>query len=238
MCSYSETLDSLMETMFPPLPVADHLGAVVSRAGRRQVRIAETEKYAHVTFFLNGGEEREMPGEERVLVPSPRVATYDLQPEMAAPAVTDRAVGAIAGGRFDLIVVNYANTDMVGHSGDLGAAMAAVAAVDGCLGRLAGAIEAAGGALLITADHGNAERMRSSDGSMPHTAHTDGPVPAVLVGAGGLALRDGALADVAPTLLDLMGLPAPAAMTGRSLLVPAARPRDERATRRRPARAP
>ena len=235
MCSYSETLDSLMETMFPPLPVADHLGAVVSRAGRRQVRIAETEKYAHVTFFLNGGEEREMPGEEHVLVPSPRVATYDLQPEMAAPAVTDRAVDAIAGGRFDLIVVNYANTDMVGHSGDLAAAIAAVAAVDGCLGRLAGAIEAAGGALLITADHGNAERMRSSDGSMPHTAHTDGPVPAVLVGAGGLALRDGGLADVAPTLLDLIGLPAPAAMTGRSLLVPVA---DAGARRRRPARAP
>ena len=199
------------------------------------MRIAETEKYAHVTFFLNGGEEREMPGEERVLVPSPRVATYDLQPEMAAPAVTDRAVDAIAGGRFDLIVVNYANTDMVGHSGDLGAAMAAVAAVDGCLGRLAGAIEAAGGALLITADHGNAERMRSSDGSMPHTAHTDGPVPAVLVGAGVLALRDGTLADVAPTLLDLMGLPAPAAMTGRSLLVPVA---DAGARSRRPARAP
>ena len=238
MCSYSETLDSLMETMFPPLPVADGLGAVVSQAGRRQVRIAETEKYAHVTFFLNGGEEREMPGEERVLVPSPRVATYDLQPEMAAPAVTDRAVDAIAGGRFDLIVVNYANTDMVGHTGDLAAAMAAVAAVDGCLGRLAGAIEAAGGALLVTADHGNAERMRAADGSMPHTAHTDGPVPAVLAGPSGLALRDGALADVAPTLLDLMGLPAPAAMTGRSLLVPAARPRDERATRRRPARAP
>ena len=235
MGSYSETLDSLIEPMFPPLPVADHLGAVVSRAGLRQVRIAETEKYAHVTFFLNGGEERKMPGEERVLVPSPRVATYDLQPEMAAPEVTDRAVDAIAGGRFDLIVVNYANTDMVGHTGDLAAAMAAVAAVDGCLGRLAGAIEAAGGALLVTADHGNAERMRSPDGSTPHTAHTDGPVPAVLVGAGDLALGDGTLADVAPTLLDLMGLPAPAAMTGRSLLVSVA---DAGVRSRRPARAP
>ena len=221
MCSYSETLDSLIEPMFPPRPVADGLGAVVSRAGLRQLRIAETEKYAHVTFFLNGGEEREMPGEERVLVPSPRVATYDLQPEMAAPAVTDRAVAAIAGGCFDLIVVNYANADMVGHTGDLAAAMAAVAALDGCLGRLAGAVEAACGALLVTADHGNAERMRAADGSTPHTAHTDGPVPAVLASPPGLALRDGALADVAPTLLDLMGLPAPAAMTGRSLLVPA-----------------
>ena len=217
MCSYSENLDRLMETMFPPLPVADGLGAVVSRAGLRQLRVAETEKYAHVTFFLNGGEEREMPGEERVLVPSPKVATYDVQPEMSAPEVTDRVVEAIAGDRFDLIVVNYANTDMVGHTGDLSAAMTAVAAVDRCLGRLAGAVEAANGALLITADHGNAEQMRGADGRTPHTAHTHGPVPAALAGAPGVALRDGALSDVAPTVLDLMGLPAPAAMTGRSL---------------------
>ena len=203
--------------MFPPQRVADGLGAVVSRAGLRQLRIAETEKYAHVTFFLNGGEEREMPGEERALVPSPKIATYDMQPEMSAPEVTDRVVEAIAGGRFDLIVVNYANTDMVGHTGDLNAAMAAVAAVDRCLGRLAGAVEAAGGALLITADHGNAEQMRGADGETPHTAHTHGPVPAVLAGAPGMALRDGGLADIAPTVLDLMGLPAPAAMTGRSM---------------------
>ena len=217
MCSYSETLDRLTETMFPPQRVADGLGAIVCDAGLRQLRIAETEKYAHVTFFLNGGEEREMPGEERVLVPSPRVATYDLKPEMSAPEVTDRVVEAIAGGRFDLIVVNYANTDMVGHTGDLNAAMAAVAAVDRCLGRVAGVVEAAGGALLITADHGNAEQMRGADSDTPHTAHTHGPVPAVLAGAPGMALRDGGLADVAPTVLDLMGLPAPAAMTGRSM---------------------
>ena len=222
MCSYSETLDRLAETLFPPLQVTDHLGDVVSRAGLRQLRVAETEKYAHVTFFLNGGEEKEMPGEERVLVPSPKVATYDLQPEMSAPAVTDRAVEAIVGGRFDLIVVNYANTDMVGHSGNLDAAMAAVRAVDRCLGRLAGAVVDAGGALLITADHGNAERMRGADGTTPHTAHTDGPVPAVLVGAPGLALGDGGLSDIAPTVLDLMGLPAPAAMTGS--LVDGSRP--------------
>ena len=222
LCSYSAALDRLIEPMFPPVQVTDHLGAVVSAAGLRQLRIAETEKYAHVTFFLNGGEEREMPGEERVLVPSPRVATYDLQPEMAAPEVTDGVVDAIAGGGFDLIVANYANTDMVGHTGDLAAAMAAVAAVDRCLGRLAGAVEAAGGALLITADHGNAECMRGGDGATPHTAHTHGPVPAVLAGPQGLALRDGALADIAPTVLELMGLAAPAAMTGRSLLVPAA----------------
>ena len=222
LCSYSEALDDVIEPMFPPLPVADHLGAVVSGAGLRQVRIAETEKYAHVTFFLNGGQERAMPGEERILVPSPKVATYDLKPEMAAPEVTAHVVEAIAGGRFDLIVVNYANTDMVGHTGDLAAAMAAVAAVDHCLGRLADAVEAAGGALLITADHGNAEQMRGSDGATPHTAHTHGPVPAVLVGAGGLALRDGTLADIAPTVLELMGLPLPAAMTGHSLALPAA----------------
>ena len=215
MCSYSESLDRLAGTMFPPQQVADGLGAVVSRAGLRQLRIAETEKYAHVTFFLNGGEEREMAGEERVLVPSPKVATYDLKPEMSAAEVTDGVVEAIAGGRFDLIVVNYANTDMVGHTGDLNAAMAAVAAVDRCLGRLAGTVEAAGGALLITADHGNAEKMQ--DGETPHTAHTHGAVPAVLAGAPGVALRDGALADIAPTVLDLMGLAQPAAMTGRSL---------------------
>ena len=237
MCSYSETLDGLMETLFPPLAVTDHLGAVVSRAGLRQLRLAETEKYAHVTFFLNGGEEKEMPGEERVLVPSPRVATYDLKPEMSAAAVTDRAVDAIAGGRFDLIVVNYANTDMVGHSGNLGAAMAAVAAVDRCLGRLTEAVETAGGALLITADHGNAERMRGADGETPHTAHTNGPVPAVLAGAPGVALGDGALADVAPTVLDLMGLPAPAAMTGRSLACPTPAADAARVTRRQPAQA-
>ena len=221
MCSYSEALDRLAETLFTPLQVTDHLGEVVSCAGLRQLRVAETEKYAHVTFFLNGGEEKEMPGEERVLVPSPKVATYDLQPEMSAVAVTDHVVEAIAGGRFDLIVVNYANTDMVGHSGNLDAAMAAVAAVDRCLGRLASAVEEADGALLITADHGNAERMRGVDGETPHTAHTKGPVPAVLVGAPGVALGDGALSDVAPTVLDLMGLPAPAAMTGRSLTSPA-----------------
>ncbi|MDE0390140.1 MAG: 2,3-bisphosphoglycerate-independent phosphoglycerate mutase [Rhodospirillales bacterium] len=237
MCSYSETLDRLTDTLFPPLQVTDHLGEVVSRAGLRQLRVAETEKYAHVTFFLNGGKEREMPGEKRVLVPSPKVATYDLQPEMSAPAVTDRTVEAIAGGRFDLIVVNYANTDMVGHSGNLDAAMAAVAAVDRCLGRLAGAVEEAGGALLITADHGNAERMRGTDGTTPHTAHTDGPVPAVLVGAPGLALGDGGLPDIAPTVLDLMGLPAPAAMSGSSLAYPASAADATPVKRRQPAQA-
>ena len=237
MCSYSETLDRLAETMFPPQQVADGLGAVVAQAGLRQLRIAETEKYAHVTFFLNGGEEREMPGEERVLVPSPKVATYDLKPEMSAPEVTDRVVDAIAGDRFDLIVVNYANTDMVGHTGDLNAAMAAVVAVDRCLSRVADAVEATGGALLITADHGNAEQMRGADSDTPHTAHTHGPVPAVLAGAPGIALRDGALADVAPTVLDLLGLSAPAAMTGRSMAYATAASEAARVTRPRQSQA-
>ena len=237
MCSYSETLDRLAETLFPPLAVSGHLGEVVAHAGLRQLRVAETEKYAHVTFFLNGGVEREMPGEERELVPSPKVATYDLQPEMSASAVTDRVVEAVAGGRFDLIVVNYANTDMVGHSGNLDAAMAAVAAVDRCLGLLARAVEEADGALLITADHGNAERMRGTDGETPHTAHTDGPVPTVLVGAPGLALGDGALSDIAPTVLDLMGLPVPAAMTGRSLAYPEPAAHATPVRRRQPAQA-
>ena len=237
MCSYSESLDRLAETLFSLQQVAEGLGAVVSDSGLRQLRIAETEKYAHVTFFLNGGQEREMPGEERVLVPSPKVATYDLQPEMSAAEVTDCVVEAIAGVRFDLIVVNYANADMVGHTGDLDAAMAAVAAVDRCLGRLAAAIEEAGGALLVTADHGNAEQMRGADSETPHTAHTHGPVPAVLVGAPGVALRDGGLADVAPTVLDLMGLPAPAAMSGRSLAFCAPASDAAQATRPRQSRA-
>lgn len=220
MCGYSDRLDGLLDTMLPTAPVTDGLGAVVSGAGLRQLRIAETEKYAHVTYFLNGGEERTMPGEERTLVPSPKVATYDRAPEMSAAAVTRGAVEAVAGGRFDLIVVNYANPDMVGHSGALDATIAAVAAVDRCLGRLVEAVEAAGGALLVTADHGNAETMRGPDGATPHTAHTHNPVPAVLVGGPDAGLRDGGLRDVAPTVLDLMGLAIPAAMTGRSLVVP------------------
>ncbi len=218
MSVYSDALDSLMDSLFRPLRVADGLGETVSRAGLRQFRIAETEKYAHVTFFLNGGEERTFAGEERALVPSPPVATYDRQPEMSAPEVTDRAVAAIAGGRFELIVINYANPDMVGHTGDLDAAIAACAAVDRCLGRLEETVEAVGGALLVTADHGNAEVMRSVEDGAPQTAHSENPVPAVLVGASGLGLADGGLADVAPTLLALMGLDAPGAMTGRSLL--------------------
>jgi len=182
--------------------------------------VAETEKYAHVTFFFNGGRETPFDGEERLLVPSPDVATYDLKPEMAAVDVTDRLTAAIGEGVHDLIVVNYANGDMVGHTGDMSAAIRAVETVDQCLGRLAEAVAMAGGALLVTADHGNADRMRDPETGQPHTAHTTFPVPVVLMGGppGANRLHDGRLADVAPTLLALMGLPQPKAMTGRPLL--------------------
>ena len=183
-----------------------------------QLRIAETEKYAHVTFFLNGGREAVYPGEERILVPSPRVATYDLKPEMSAVEVTDKLVQAIESGRFDLLVVNYANGDMVGHTGKLEAAIKAVQCIDGCLGRLETAVRKRGGVLLITADHGNLEKMRDGATGQPHTAHTMNLVPVILVNGRAPALRDGRLADVAPTVLGLLGLPRPEEMTGRSLL--------------------
>ena len=223
MTSYSAALDRLLRVLFRPTPPRRVLGQVVAAAGLKQLRIAETEKHAHVTFFLNGGRERKFRGEARILVPSPEVATYDLQPEMSAFEVTDRLVEAIAGGGFDLIVANYANTNMVGHSGDLRAAIAAVEAVDRSLGRLEAAVRRAGGALLITADHGNAEQMHDPATAGPHTAHTLNPVPIVLAGAPArvTGLADGRLADVAPTVLALMGLPRPAEMTGRSLLIEA-----------------
>ncbi len=228
LTEYSTELNRFVKTLFPPEDLADTFGEVVSRAGLTQLRIAETEKYAHVTFFFNGGRETEFPGESRILVPSPKVATYDLKPEMSAPEVTDRLVEAIDQGRFDVIVVNFANTDMVGHTGDVAAATKAVEAVDRCLGRLAEAVRRAGGSLLITADHGNAEMMRDPATGQPHTAHTLNPVPLLLVNppAGIVGLEDGRLADIAPTLLQLLGLRQPAAMTGRPLLRRAA----ERAT--------
>ncbi|MBX9700902.1 MAG: 2,3-bisphosphoglycerate-independent phosphoglycerate mutase [Acetobacteraceae bacterium] len=219
LTEYSQALNAHLGTLFAPQSMADILGAVVAGAGRTQLRMAETEKYPHVTYFLNGGEEREYPGESRIMVPSPKVATYDLQPEMSAPELTERAVAAIDGGKHDLIVLNFANPDMVGHTGSLAAAIRAVETVDAGLGRIAEAVRRQGGALLVTADHGNCEMMRDPATGGPHTAHTTNPVPVLLMGGPpGATLRDGRLADVAPTLLQLMGLPQPAAMTGRSLL--------------------
>jgi 2,3-bisphosphoglycerate-independent phosphoglycerate mutase len=218
MTQYSKQLDALMGTIFPPQSLANVLGQVVAEAGRSQLRMAETEKYAHVTYFLNGGEEEPYRGEDRIMVPSPKVATYDLKPEMSAPELTDKAVEAIGSGRYDLIVLNYANPDMVGHTGNLAAAVQAVEAVDAGLGRIAEATAKAGGALLVTADHGNCETMRDPETGGPHTAHTTNPVPVLLLGGGNISLAEGRLADVAPTLLELMGLSQPTEMTGRSLL--------------------
>lgn len=228
MAEYSSGLARRMSAMYAPQSLANMMGEVVSKAGRTQLRIAETEKYAHVTFFFNGGEEKEWPGEKRILVPSPKVATYDLQPEMSAPEMTDKLVAAIGSGEFDFIVVNYANCDMVGHSGILKAAIKAVETVDTCLGRVAEAVEKAHGALLVTADHGNCECMLDPVTGQAHTAHTLNPVPVYVLDSrlpgrnAPVAVHDGKLADVAPTLLELMGLAAPPEMTGRSLIaVPA-----------------
>ena len=223
MTRYSDHLAGWIRVLFAPQSLDDLLGDVVSAAGRRQLRMAETEKYPHVTYFLNGGRETVLPGEDRIMVPSPKVATYDLQPEMSAPELTDRAVAAIASGQYDLIVLNFANPDMVGHTGDLAAAIRAVETVDAGLGRIEAALRDAGGVLLATADHGNCEMMRDPDSGAPHTAHTLNRVPVLLSGLPvgalpGAALHDGRLADLAPTLLALLGLAQPALMTGRSLL--------------------
>ena len=224
LTEYSSGLNRFMATIFPPEDLKDTFGEVVADHGLTQLHIAETEKYAHVTFFFNGGKEDELKGETRILVPSPKVATYDLQPEMSAPEVTDKLIDAIENARFDVIIVNYANTDMVGHTGDLKAAITAVEAVDKCLGRLSDAVVKAGGVMLITADHGNAEQMRDEETGQAHTAHTLNPVPLILVNAPAnvTGLSDGKLADIAPTLLDLMKIPQPAAMTGHPLLLSAA----------------
>jgi 2,3-bisphosphoglycerate-independent phosphoglycerate mutase len=222
MTEYSSKLSPLLLTLFPPEPLTRIFGEVISEAGLTQLRIAETEKYAHVTFFFNGGREQEFPGEERILVPSPKVATYDQKPEMSAPEVTDKLLEAIASDKFDVIVVNYANTDMVGHTGDIAAAMRAVETVDSCVGKIADAVLARGGAMVITADHGNAEQMFDDDTHQPHTAHTLNLVPLIVASAAfkGMkpAIPEGKLGDVAPTLLHLLGLPQPKEMTGRSLL--------------------
>ncbi len=220
MVEYSTELNKFLSTLFPPKDIKDGMGELVARAGLKQLRIAETEKYPHVTFFFNGGVETPYPGEERILVPSPKVATYDLQPEMSADEVTDKVVAAIDSGVFDLVVINYANCDMVGHSGILAAAIKAVEAVDRGLGRLIAAVKRQGGVALVTADHGNCEMMYDPETKGPHTAHTLNRVPMLLANAPAqvTGLADGKLADVAPTLLALMGVPQPGVMDGQSLL--------------------
>jgi 2,3-bisphosphoglycerate-independent phosphoglycerate mutase len=218
MTAYSDALAPFMTTLFAHERIGDLLGQIVSAWGMKQLRIAETEKYPHVTYFFNGGIETPFPGEDRIMVPSPKVATYDLQPEMSAAEVTDKAVEAINSGTYDMIVLNFANPDMVGHTGILSAAITALEAVDKGLGAIWEAIQAQGGALVITADHGNAEMMRDPETGGPHTAHTTNPVPVLCAGGPeGIRLHDGALSDVAPTLLKLMGLPQPGAMTGQPL---------------------
>lgn len=203
---------------YPPESLHNTLAEVLAVNGKTQLRIAETEKYAHVTFFFNGGVEQPVPGEERILIPSPKVATYDLQPEMSCPALTAKLVEAIGSDRFDVIICNIANPDMVGHTGSLPAAIKAAEAVDVALGAVRNAVEAAGGVLLVTADHGNVELMRDPETGEPHTAHTVGPVYFVLCGHAGPLRSGGSLRDIAPTLLDLLTLPQPSEMTGRSLI--------------------
>lgn len=219
MVEYSTELNALLPALFPAESLSNILGELVSGAGMTQLRIAETEKYAHVTFFFNGGREQVYDGEDRILIPSPRVATYDLQPEMSAYGVTDALVAAIESEKYDMIIANYANGDMVGHTGIMEAAMKAAEAVDTCLGRVEAAIRKVGGTMLVTADHGNAELMRDQVTDEPYTAHTVGKVQIVLVnGPSGTRLTDGRLADVAPTLLALMTMPQPVDMTGTSML--------------------
>jgi 2,3-bisphosphoglycerate-independent phosphoglycerate mutase len=221
MTEYSSAHKAWLKTLFPPEELTHIYGEVVSDAGLTQLRIAETEKYAHVTFFFNGGEEKLFKGEERILVPSPKVATYDLKPEMSAFEVTDKLEEAILSEKFDTIIVNYANGDMVGHTGIMEAAIKAVEAVDTCMDRIEKAVQKVGGTMLVTADHGNAELMKDPTTGAPYTAHTVGAVQAVLVSPPDdvKALKDGRLADIAPTLLELLGLTKPSEMSGESLLV-------------------
>ena len=207
-----------VEVAFPRVLVNNGLGEYLSKMGMTQLRIAETEKYAHVTFFFNGGSETVFPGEDRVLIPSPKVATYDLQPEMSAPEVCEKCVERIESGAYDVIILNFANCDMVGHTGVFDAAVKAVETVDTCVGKVVDATLKMGGIAMITADHGNAEQMVEPDGS-PMTAHTTNPVPFILCGAGSELRADGRLADIAPTMLDVMGLACPPEMDGKTLIV-------------------
>ena len=218
MTPYDETMPNV-EVAFKKEEITNTLGEYISQKGLTQLRIAETEKYAHVTFFFNGGKEEQYEGEDRILVPSPKVETYDLKPEMSAPEVTDKVVEAINSGKYDAIILNYANPDMVGHTGKLEAAVKALECLDSCVKKVVDAIKENGGVLLITADHGNSEMMVDYKTGEPYTAHTTNPVPLVMVGGANKKLKEGRLADLAPTMLELMGLEKPAEMTGDSLLL-------------------
>jgi 2,3-bisphosphoglycerate-independent phosphoglycerate mutase len=216
LTEYSKEFD--VSIAFPPERLANGFGEYLAAQGMRQLRLAETEKYAHVTFFFNGGREETFAGEERILVPSPKVATYDLQPEMSAPLVADNLVAAIESGKYDAIICNFANPDMVGHTGIYEAAVEAIETIDRCLGRIMDALQRSGGELLITADHGNAEQMVDRTTGQPHTAHTNNPVPLIYVGRRALLHEHGALCDIIPTMLQIMGLEQPSEMSGRSLV--------------------
>ncbi len=218
MTPYDETMPNV-HIAFKKEALSNTFGEYISRKGFTQLRIAETEKYAHVTFFFNGGEEKQYKGEDRILVPSPKVETYDLKPEMSAYEVTDKVLEAIESKKYNAIILNYANPDMVGHTGSLEAAVKAIETIDECVGKVVEAVEKVNGVLLITADHGNAEQMIDYKTGEPHTAHTTNPVPLMLVGMKDATLKPGKLADLAPTMLDIMGLPKPEEMTGESIIV-------------------
>lgn len=215
--NYDATIENV-HIAFKEEELKNTYGEVIAKNGLKQLRIAETEKYAHVTFFFNGGEEKQYEGEDRILIPSPKVATYDLQPEMSAFEVTDKVVEAIHSEKYDTIILNYANPDMVGHTGSLEAAIKALEAIDKCVERVVEAVQEKEGILLITADHGNSEQMVDYTTGEPHTAHTTNPVPLILVGKDA-KLKEGRLADLAPTMLDIMGIEKPKEMTGNSLIV-------------------
>lgn len=217
--NYDETMPNV-KIAFKKEPLVNTFGEVISKNGMTQLRIAETEKYAHVTFFFNGGEEKQYPGEDRILVPSPKVATYDLQPEMSACEVTEKAVEAINSDKYNVIILNFANPDMVGHTGSLPAAIKAVETIDRCVEKIVEAILVHHGTILITADHGNCEQMIDYKTGEPHTAHTTNPVPLILVTENDkLKIKEGKLADLAPTMLELLGIEKPEEMTGESILV-------------------
>jgi len=218
MTSYDETMPNV-QIAFKKAELTNTFGEYISNKGLTQLRIAETEKYAHVTFFFNGGEEKQYKGEERILVPSPKVETYDMKPEMSAYEVTEKVIEAINSEKYDCIILNYANPDMVGHTGNLEAAIKAIETVDECVGKVVETVEKQEGVILITADHGNAEQMVDYKTGEPHTAHTTNPVPLILVGMESAKLKEGRLADLAPTMLDIMGLEKPEEMTGESIII-------------------